>query len=343
MSFDPGQPGGRRLDPPAFEEDADIPPPPRGLAADPIDEVSQERLERISRRGRALPALLVVAAIGAFIGIVWWAYSTANPGAAPGELPVVTAEPGEEKVRPESEGGMDVPNQDKLIYQQLGQAENQPEVERLLPPPEEPLALPPPPAPEAEEPATAALTPPPPPQDTPDEVIPDDAPAAQAAAAPDDSAPDATTGSATTQSTATEPAAAEAEPQAAPTTPVEAAPAEPAQASAGEPTDAAGAEAPAEPAPAAEPAPQVAAATGAFRIQLAAVKEEASARKEWQRLQKAHAELLGPLEPTIQRADLGAQGIFYRIQGGPLPSRDAADALCAQLKKKNQACLVVAP
>lgn len=333
MSFDPGQPGGRRLDPPAFEEDADIPPPPRGLAADPIDEDSQERLERISRRGRALPALLVVAAIGAFIGIVWWAYSTANSGATPDELPVVTAEPGEEKVRPESEGGLDVPNQDKLIYQQLGQGENQPEVERLLPPPEEPLA-PPPPPPVEEEPATAALTPPPPPQETPDEVIPDDAPAdADAAAAPDDPAPDATA----TQSATTEHAAADAVPQAAPTTTVEAAPAAPAEVPASEPTDAAAAEAPA------EPAPQVAAATGAFRVQLAAVKEEASARNEWQRLQKVHAELLGSLEPTIQRADLGAQGIFYRIQGGPLPSRDAADALCAQLKKKNQACLVVAP
>ena len=86
-----------------------------------------------------------------------------------------------------------------------------------------------------------------------------------------------------------------------------------------------------------------AAAGEGFRVQLAAVKSEADANAEWTKLQKAHADLLGGLKPTIQRADLGAQGIFYRIQGGPLASRDAAVALCDALKAKDQACLVVTP
>jgi cytoskeletal protein RodZ len=308
------------------EEDTDIPPPPHGLAADPLDEEAQARLQRISRRGRTLPALLVLVAIGAFVAIVWWAYRTANQTDAPTELPVVEAEPGEEKVRPESEGGLDVPNQDKLIYEQLGQGEQTAEVERLLPPPEEPIEPPAPPAPSESAPDTAALTPPPPPQEVP-EAVEGEAPAGEAAVPPAETeAVPAAGGEADT---------AEAQPPVvpAPEPAVEAAP-EPAA----EPATEA---APAAPAPE-EPAAQVAAA-GAFRIQLASVKSEADAQKEWTRLQKTHADLLGALTPTIQRADLGAQGIFYRIQGGPLANREAAASLCEQLKAKNQACLVVKP
>lgn len=318
MASDPTQPGRREPDLLGREEDADIPPPPHGLAADPLDDESQARLQRMSRRGRLLPTVLVLAAIGAFIGIVWWAYQAANETETPAGLPVVEAEPGEMKVRPESEGGMNVPNQDKLIYEQLGQSEGgqgegQPAVERLLPPPEEPLEPPAPPAPEPAEPAvdTSALTPPPPPQ----EIAPaeetgegeEPTPAAPAEAAPESAAPEPEAPAATAE----EPGPAEA-PAAAP-----------------------------EEAPAS--ATQTAAAGPGFRVQLAAVKSEADAQQAWTKLQKTHPDLLGGLQPTIQRADLGAQGIFYRVQAGSLPSREAAAALCDRLKAKDQACLVVKP
>lgn len=334
MASDPTQPGGRQPGLLGDEEDADIPPPPLGEATDPLDQETQSRLHRLSRRGRTLPTLLVLLALGAFAAIVWWAYRSANPPGSPGEVPVVEAEPGEEKVRPESEGGMDVPNQDVLIYNQLGQSGGeQGDVERLLPPPEEPLAPPAPPAVEA-APDTAALTPPPPPQDSAPageaaaDAAPDAASDAPGAAGPEAVQPDTadTAPSAPApQETVTEPAPAEA-PEAESPAPA-----------AAEPEPVPG------PEPAPEPAPQVAAAGDGFRVQLAAVKSEADARAEWTRLQKAHADLLGGLQPTIQRADLGAQGVFYRIQGGPLASREAAAALCDRLKAKNQACLVVKP
>lgn len=341
MASDPTQPGGpppdgyrpgRQPDLLGDEEDADIPPPPQGAAADPLDEDAQDRLRGMQRRGRLLPGLLAAIAIGAFIAIVWWAYRTAGTDGAPGEVPVVQAEPGDEKVRPESEGGMEIPDQDKQIYEQLGSSEGQPEVERLMPPPEEPLA---PPAPPPAEPApdTAALTPPPAPQD----VTPaPEEPAATAEAAPEAStdAPDAG---------AEPPAVAEVPTAPEAPTPAETAPAETTPAVEA-PAAGTAAETPApEPEAAPEPAPQVAAAGEGFRVQLAAVKSEADANAEWTKLQKAHADLLGGLKPTIQRADLGAQGIFYRIQGGPLASRDAAVALCDALKAKDQACLVVTP
>lgn len=337
MTSDPTQPGGRQPDLLGPEEDADIPPPPHGLAADPIDGDAQARLQRMSRRGRLLPVVLVLAAIGAFIGLVWWAYQAANRPETPAELPVVEAEPGDPKVRPESEGGMTVPNQDKLIYQELGQAGGQdagePTVERLLPPPEEPLDPPAPPAPEPAQTAadTAGLTPPPPPQEISPTLQPAEegqpepaeTPPAQAAETP------APTGDAATEQQAGAEQAAEPAPA-------------PEQAPVPEAEPEQQAAAPATP-PEEPEAPAPAAAGTGFRVQLAALKSEADARQAWARLQKAHADLLGGLQPTIQRADLGDQGVFYRVQAGALPSREAAAALCDQLKAKDQACLVVKP
>lgn len=355
MASDPTYPGRRQPELPGAEEDADIPPPPHGLQHDPLDEETQARLQRMTRRSRTLPTLLVVVALGAFVAIVWWAYQNAYKPSTPGELPVVEAEPGDVKVRPESEGGLDVPNQDKLIYEQLGSGEAQPEVERLMPPPEEPLEPPSPPPAE-----TAALTPPPPPQDiAPSAEIMAEAPATANLPEPPDLAP-AAGGQApeAPQSPAPETAAAtvaDAAPPAPPapelpvipapeSAPVAAAEASAAAAPAAEVPESAPAEAETASAPetAPEVAPQVAAAAG-FRIQLASVKSEADADKEWTRLRKIHGDLIGDLQPTVQRADLGTQGIFYRIQGGPLASREAAAELCEKLKAKNQGCLVVKP
>src|SRR3546814_1595052 len=63
---------------------------------------------------------------------------------------MIKAEDAPIKHRPEEPGGMDVPHQDKLVFNRLapGQVENQ--VERLLPPPEEPVAKPEPSAPSAQ-------------------------------------------------------------------------------------------------------------------------------------------------------------------------------------------------
>ncbi len=44
------------------------------------------------------------------------------------------------------------------------------------------------------------------------------------------------------------------------------------------------------------------------------------------------------------RVDLGAgKGIFYRLQAGPIPDRETADTLCAELKRQKVGCLVVEP
>ena len=82
-------------------------------------------------------------------------------------------------------------------------------------------------------------------------------------------------------------------------------------------------------------------AAGDYFVQLASVKSDHSARKEWLRLRKGHAGLFGDLALDVQRADLGGRGIFYRIRIGPFPNRATAQDMCAQIKAAKLACLVV--
>jgi cell division septation protein DedD len=82
-------------------------------------------------------------------------------------------------------------------------------------------------------------------------------------------------------------------------------------------------------------------AAGAYFVQLASVKSEEGAGKEWTRLQRAHPDLLGDLDLILQSADLGERGIFYRIRTGPFPNRATAQDMCWQLKAAKLACLVI--
>ncbi len=103
-----------------------------------------------------------------------------------------------------------------------------------------------------------------------------------------------------------------------------------------------------EPAAAPEPEPTPAepqkADTSGFKVQLAALREEDGAMKEWTRLKKRHSDLLGSLEPSVMRADLGAnKGVFFRLRAGPLAGEAAAKKLCEQLSERKVGCLVVRP
>ena len=82
-------------------------------------------------------------------------------------------------------------------------------------------------------------------------------------------------------------------------------------------------------------------AAGDYFVQLASVKSDQGARKEWARLRKGHAELFGDLALDVQRADLGDRGIFYRIRTGPFPNRATAQDMCWQIEAAKLGCLVV--
>ncbi|PKQ02549.1 MAG: hypothetical protein CVT73_18025 [Alphaproteobacteria bacterium HGW-Alphaproteobacteria-12] len=94
------------------------------------------------------------------------------------------------------------------------------------------------------------------------------------------------------------------------------------------------------PEPAAQEAPPApAAATSGYVVQLAAFRDEPSARDAFHKLQGKYPDLLASLTSDIQRADLGEKGIYYRLRAGYM-DKTAAEGICASLEAKGQGCLV---
>jgi hypothetical protein len=81
-------------------------------------------------------------------------------------------------------------------------------------------------------------------------------------------------------------------------------------------------------------------AAGGWRIQVAAVPDQALALAEWRRYKARHGDILGSLDVKVQRVDLGAKGIFFRVQAGLL-DKSGADNACSTLKQRGVSCLVV--
>ena len=110
-----------------YEDEPGYPP---GLVA---DERAEDYGEPPRRR---LPmALLTMAVMTIFAGGLYVAYLAGARHASNGGVPLIRADQGPVKVKPEQPGGMDVPDRDKLVY---NEKPGGPPVERLLPPPEQP-------------------------------------------------------------------------------------------------------------------------------------------------------------------------------------------------------------
>lgn len=137
------------------------------------------------------------------------------------------------------------------------------------------------------------------------------------------------------------PAPAPARPAAVAPAPAQAPAARPAAAPVAAPAQAAQAARPVAPAPAA-PAGTSRALSGAAVLQLGAFESQELANGAWASL-RARFNSLGQLAPDIQRADLGAKGIVYRLRAGPFADRTAAVDACTQLKAAGGNCFVAAP
>ena len=98
---------------------------------------------------------------------------------------------------------------------------------------------------------------------------------------------------------------------------------------------------PAPPAQTAAVPAQPVAAAGEFRVQLSSLKSESQARASWDALVGRAPSLLGGQELTIQRADLGSRGTFFRVQAGAFSTRAEAGQFCTRLKRQGIDCLVV--
>ena len=335
-----------RRDPDETQDILDI--IPERFDADP--DSTQAR--RGARLRLALTAILGLAALVAMGAAGWHIFFSEAPRSAQQPLPVIKADQAPIKTRPEDRGGMEVPNQDKLVYDRMGTGDNnQTRMERLLPPPEVPKSPPASPAkPKMEslglprpgntvssgnEPPPGVAAPVPPVVSEP--IAP---PAAPAGKLPDLSK--------------AEPAKVEpAKPPAKPPATVKMAQAEPAKPVAKAEVAKPGPEkltpekpTPEKPTPdkrvavATPPAPVHSSAGGMWMIQIAAMKTRETAEQEWAAKQKANSDLLGGMALDVVQVDLGDKGVFYRVRTGPL-DQGAARALCDQLGKRKIGCMVV--
>ncbi len=331
----------------SFEQDHRMP-----LASEDNLALDEELQYDRPTRSR-LPGVLVGLIIAAFLmgGAFWWGYDLGQRGENGLFPPLIQADRAPIKEAPEDPGGRQFPNQESLVFDGVtGDDDAEARVGVLATPPEEPLArsetqriarqggeaealaaairvidteaggaqagdttanLPPVPPPLAEEDLSAAA-----PRQTARTVTSE--PLGQ----------DQTRG--LEQAGAEQQIAAAATP-AAPRAGLN----EPAE------TETAAVAAPAPEIPGA--APPAGVASGAFHVQIGSYRTEAGALAGWKILQSAHETLLADLQPTVVSADLGARGVFHRLQAGPLGDRGAANTLCNSLKARKQGCLVVGP
>lgn len=284
------------------------------------------------RRRNLLNIGIFAGAIIVFGGIIFYAYNQGMRAGTESVAPILRADTSPTKIRPEQPGGLEVPHQDKLVYDRLNPANSAPpgEVERLLPPPEAPMERPRAamtetaedmPMAEAGEGAVAAMREPPP--EEPAEQPPAPQPV------PSYAPPVATPAPAPAQVPQRQPVQT---PAPAPQQPQQLLPQQqqvPAKTATVTPAPAPAAVAPAKP------------ATGgpAVRVQVAAVDAESKAAAEWQRLQRKFGGELGGLPMRTVRVQL-PKGIFYRIQGGPVDEARAKQ-ICAAMAAQGAGCTIV--
>lgn len=272
--------------------------------------------ERVLPRGLLASIVVVI-----FAGIIWYAYPGGGEHYDAGDVPVIKADAAPYKFTPDDPGGMEVRHQDSTVFNPLVK-KSADDVERLLPRPEEPMdkqdAIQAGDAAPAAKPAEkAGLNLEPAPEDggagTEKVVMSGDAakkqPLTEMATAPAATVPEASAD--TTEKTT--PAVQQDEAVSAkPEAKVESAVKE-----------------------TADPAP----AAGGFYIQLGAFRDKSKADEEWKKLQKKFPAALSGLSSRVEKADLGAKGIWYRLHAGPV-AESKARAVCAGMKADGAGCMV---
>jgi cell division septation protein DedD len=104
---------------------------------------------------------------------------------------------------------------------------------------------------------------------------------------------------------------------------------------------------PSQPAVSTQAAPPATAASSAVSgksvLQIGAYETPEIANGAWAAFKARHAAVVGDLAQDVQKADLGAKGIWYRLRVGPFTDKTAAAAACEKLKAEGGTCFVAAP
>ena len=80
----------------------------------------------------------------------------------------------------------------------------------------------------------------------------------------------------------------------------------------------------------------------AWRIQIAALKSPNEAQTYWKQTKARFPNIFEGLGFSMEQTQVQGKD-YFRVRGGPLPSRQAAVQLCANLMAQGQACIIVKP
>lgn len=282
---------------------------------------------------RWAPLLVVLAVVGGFVTLSWYAYHAGIQSVKEEDLVVVEADKTPIKEKPADPGGMQFPNQDKTVFETFAGNKQAPaKVERVLPVPEEPL----PREMDASE-TTTWINENLPKQGAKEQVIGKE-PAKKPAANPVKNIPVAD--EKTTYADLDKPGQNGGHQVIAAQTPPEeeqsvtyVAPKQAASAKPARPAETKPAETTFTPTKAPEKKP------GAFMVQLGAYRSQAEADEAWGKMHIRQKEL-SDKQPNVVKADLGDKGIYYRLRVGGLASAEEAKALCKALESKGQPCIL---
>lgn len=285
----------------------------------------ERRFDRARRKKGVLIGVLIGVVIAVVVAFLTFGRFVSAYRASGGDAPLIKADRSPVKVRPATPGGMEVPNQDKLIYERLRESDAA-RVEKLMPAPEKPAL------PEDEEDASdeiAQIIAQEEPQEEPQET-----PQSLEVASTTLVGEDGERVEVMFRTISSEQAQNRVE-QAKKTIETRKA-----QAAAVLKSSAQAKQKPAPEKPAAKPEAKKAAPAETFAVQLVSTKNRDASEKEWTRLSKKHADALKGLPHEISEIKTD-KNTFYRLRTGVFDSRDKADAVCRKLKDKKQECLVV--
>jgi len=335
------------------------------LHASPLHATVQLRQAPASPPWRIIvTAGVILVVVILFAGILISTYTSSGSVTMEGGVPIIRADRTEFRTRPEQPGGIDIPNQDRLVLQDLGRKQAPTTVATVLPPPEQPMPRPVQagtdqrgwrlPLPAASPGAGVveillarpgqAATPAEPEPVAPVQPAPQPEPVAAAPAVPTpEPAPAADPAPVQTAALAPEAPAvpiAPAAPLPAAPEPQAAQPADPIAALLNNPAAAQGWINPDTQVAAAPSLPAIVAVpNGRFAAQIAAVTSPEEAQAEWARFQRRYPELLGALQLAVPQVS-AATRLGYRVQAVPL-DQATATRLCEALATEKTGCLVV--
>lgn len=277
-----------------------------------------------------------------FGGVVWACAVLFMPPDN-GEIKIIKADAAPYKGKPDQPGGMDIPDQDKLIFNAVSPDGKLVAVEHIMPGPEKPMeqGTTPSSLPQAQAPAPTALG------RTVEVVQGQSPPAPQPAAAATPKAgvvvdAPAAFDSAHISANKTKPQPqpqlqSQSQPQPQPQPQIESPSPQVEVNAAVEP--------PATPAPATDvekPQAAVSSVAGKVHVQLASYGDRAQAEKAMTALKSKYANTLGGVPLLLAEADIKGRGHFYRIQAA-VADNASAQKLCAGIKAEGGVCVLVHP